>query len=103
ENQVKGIQQNRFEILFNPYLTGYDTNFSNPYIHVQTTESGIQILSSQNDPIQSIALYDLQGQLIYNGDNINSIEWLIEIPIHYNTYIINVVTGKGTLNTKIRR
>ena len=65
ENQVRGIQNDRFFIRFGSTSSLIPPLGQGEYIHIYPSSSGILVHSPIFDPIRLIQVYDVQGQKLY--------------------------------------
>jgi len=56
----------------------------------------IQVISGAANPIKEVAVYDLQGALIYGTNNIDAVLHTVERTLFTGVYVVKVVTEKST-------
>ena len=65
DNQIKGIQNDRFYIRFIPSITTLSSTPNEEYIQIYTNESSIVVHTPSFDPIREIRVFDLQGRTLF--------------------------------------
>jgi len=101
ENQVKGIQNNRFSIHFKREANSLSPVEKNENIQIYSNVSGILVTSPTFDPIDQIQVYDLQGRKLYE-ERFSKINYY-QIPGNFNTHcvIVRVKTKDQVKSKKI--
>jgi hypothetical protein len=65
ENNVKGVQNDRFFIRFISSATSLSSTGEEEYIQIYSGSSGIIVNTPTSDPIREIRVCDLQGRVLY--------------------------------------
>ncbi|MDR0230587.1 MAG: hypothetical protein LBI82_00505 [Dysgonamonadaceae bacterium] len=101
ENQVKGIQNDRFFIRIQSDITSLPPVEKDEEIRVYSNMSGILISTPASDPIRQIQVYDFQGRKLY--DEVLSEISYHQIPDNFNTHcvIVKVKTKDQVKSKKI--
>ena len=99
-NSETGIRNGRFSIRIENSITALPDVIDSDYLKVYNDSKGIYVVSSSNDPVKQIIVYDLQGRKIYeNSSNANF------YPIKGNRsnspLIVKVITKKQVKTVKL--
>jgi len=70
-------------------------------VNVFESNGFIRIVSGASNPIKEVAVYDLQGMLIYKANAINEISHTVERNLSAGVYVVKVVSEKNAENVKI--
>jgi hypothetical protein len=91
--------EDRFEIQFIPAtITGLQTAATGKTL-VYSRDNAVRIVSAAG--IRSVAVYNLQGQLIYANDSVNDSSFTTsQLPVS-GVYLVKVTTGTGVNNVKV--
>jgi hypothetical protein len=92
--------EDRFFIRISKSTTGL-TEIIVEKVNVFETNGYIQAVSSASNPIKEVAVYNLQGMLIYKMSAINAISHTVNRNLPAGIYIVRVVSGKNTDNIKL--
>ncbi len=89
----------RFKIVFkaDAALGIYTTGISK--LNVWTAQQQLYITTSQNELIETVTLYDLNGRKLETWGRNSS--WPVLLNLKQSVYIVNVTTNKQTMNYKI--
>ena len=106
ENLVKGVQNERF-ILRIAEVTEEDTEelLDNHDLKVWWKDSEIHILSSQEDKIKEVVLYDIQGRVMYHKSGLMTSYYQLETVLDQTNavYLLKVVTDQKVKNIKLTK
>jgi hypothetical protein len=101
ENQISGIQNDRFFIRFESANSSLPSSTNDEYIQIYPGSSGILVHSPGFDPIRSVQVFDLHGRKLYeetfSGVNTCRIPGNSEI----SCLIVRVKTNKQVKSKKI--
>ena len=61
----------------------------------------IQVMSDTSNPIKEIAVYNLQGKMIYKAASINAISYTVNQKLPVGVYIVTVISEKNTNNVQL--
>lgn len=101
-NQVAGIQEDRFQLKLAPAGTSIESVEDALYLRAWIEGDEIRILSSPGNPIKSLALYDMQGRVIYATDSVDAFDYTSAIHLpDRQVYILSIVTEKTIKRIKI--
>lgn len=70
-------------------------------IRVVGINNSIRITSSIDDPIQSLRIYSVHGELLYKNETIGNSNYAMEFPSNNKVLIVSVTTKFARKNTKI--
>ena len=70
-------------------------------VNVSELNGTIQIVAGATNPIKEVAVYSLQGALMYEANDVNSITHTINRNWSRGVYIVKVVSEKNTDNVKL--
>jgi len=102
-SQTDGVTvpcENRFFIRISNTFTGLPETFAEK-VNVYESNGQIQVISATSNPIKEVAVYNLQGVLIYKESSINAISHTINRHLPAGAYIVKVVSEKNTDNVKL--
>ena len=71
-------------------------------VKVYGTNGAIQITSGASNLIKEVAVYNLQGALVYKASSVNSISHTANLNPYTGVYIVTVVSEKRTDTVKIQ-
>ncbi|MDL2262646.1 hypothetical protein LJC11_03985 [Bacteroidales bacterium OttesenSCG-928-I21] len=106
-NETSGVIENRFFVRFGTADFGGgddDGNIVTDITKIYWTDNSICGISSADNPIKEISVYNTKGQLLYRKDNIQSSFYHIDINknmIPRQVYIVKLITEKGSKSVKI--
>ncbi|GHT60979.1 hypothetical protein FACS189451_02060 [Bacteroidia bacterium] len=99
-NDVVEAEETRFMIRISKIPTGIET--VNEPVTVYGSNHTIFAVSSPSNPIRQIAIYNIQGQLLYSEKNMNSSLSSINIYNYVSDkYIVRLVTEHGVKSVKV--
>ena len=101
-NDNSGYQSSRFFLRIAQSTTGLDDVEAGKNIQVYKTKEAIQVLSSSNDKIQQVYVYDLQGRVLYSNTSVNTDTHQITGAFGSQVLLVKVVTENNTENVKIK-
>jgi len=70
-------------------------------VNVFKSNELIHVISSSENPIKEVAVYSLQGTLLYKTTSVNSVSHTIKKSWAAGAYIVRVISEKGVDNVKI--
>jgi hypothetical protein len=93
--------ENRFLLQFTSKVTGLG-KVQTGEITVYSKGKAIQLLSSSNDLIRQVYVYNTQGQVVYSNTQVNAPAYTINRPAQINGIcVVKVITEKGSKNVKL--
>ena len=101
KEDVEVANEDRFVVQFTPMATGLDKRESNTQIQAYYKDDAIFITSNLLNPIKQVMVYNAQGILIYNDENVNATDCIIPTPIISSICIIKLITENEIANLKI--
>jgi hypothetical protein len=94
--------EGRFAIRFGPNAPTGSTPATNDWISVYSKDQTIYAASTPSDPIREIAVYSMQGALVYANRNINRSSCsFTKKSLLSEIYLVKVTTEKGVKNVKL--
>lgn len=95
--------ETRFYIAFSPSgTTGAEDASVNETLSVYVKNNTIHALSTTADPIREIAVYDMQGRLVYIADNLNVPGYAANMPhVSAEVYVVKVITASTAKSVKV--
>ncbi|MCD7972598.1 MAG: T9SS type A sorting domain-containing protein [Candidatus Azobacteroides sp.] len=98
----EGSQQNRFFLLLTPKNgMGLDSWSDGNSIQIYSTGKVVRVNSSLSDPISSVTIYNLQGQLFSSATHLNTDAFVSEEIGEKGIYLIEVKTKYNSVVKKI--
>ena len=96
-----GAFDNRFEIVYkSEFLNVENPTWNDKTVNVYKKDSKI-IINAGNDSIEEVRLFDLQGRLVYEKENINTVQTEINgLPASGQVFIVQVKNAEGDKITK---
>ena len=94
------VCEDRFFIRISKSATGLMETLAGK-VNVFESNGLIRILSGAANPIKEVAVYDLQGVLIYKEAALNTISHTVDRNFPTGAYIVKVVSEKNTDNVKV--
>ena len=101
--QVNGktaVCEDRLFIRISKTVTGLNETIAEK-VNVFESNGFIQIISSAANPIKEVAVYDLQGAMIYKTNNINAVSHTVERNLLSGVYVVRVLAEKSLDNVKV--
>jgi hypothetical protein len=92
--------EDRFFIRISKSVTGLEESIAGKVI-VYESNGLIQVVSTASNPIKEVAVYDLQGVLVYKASVRNEISHTVNMNRPAGAYIVKVVSEKGVNNVKV--
>ena len=99
-NGEPAVCENRFFIRISKSATGLEETIAER-VNVFESNGLILIFSGASNPIKEVAMFDLQGSLIYKATDVAAISHTIERNLPAGAYIVKVVSEKNTDNVKL--
>ena len=99
-NGEPAVCEDRFFIRISKSATGIEDILAEK-VNVFESNGLIRIVSGAANPIKEVAVYDLQGMLIYKEAALNAISHTIDRNFPAGAYIVKVVSEKNTDNVKV--
>jgi hypothetical protein len=94
--------ENRFAIRFAPTSPTGLNSVGNTQAYIYSKNHTLFAVSSASDKIRQIQIFNVQGQLIYNNDRLNTSYYTVNQDIHPSeVYVVKLVTERGIKNIKI--
>jgi hypothetical protein len=91
---------NRFFLLFSPNAPTSVNRITGDQVSVTVKDNTIRVVSSPLDPIRSIKIYNMQGQLAAEKTNLSAVS--CNIPVQAKAaYIVEVITDHGQSVKKV--
>ena len=101
DNGNGGYQNGRFYLRIAQGSTGIDKPIDET-IQAYEANEVIHIISSPNDLIKQIYIYDIQGHILYNNTSINTDIYQVKAPFEsQQILIVKVATENNTENVKL--
>jgi hypothetical protein len=94
------VCENRFFIRISKTSTGLKETIAGT-VNVYKSSGLIQIISNAANPVKEIAVYNLQGALLYKTIPVNSISHTIKREWPAGVYIVKVISEKSIDNIKV--
>ena len=102
DNAEGGYQGDRFYLRIAAATTGIEKIVSNT-IQVRKSGEAINIVSSPDDLIKQIQIYDTQGRMLYKNASVNTdLYWVKEQFGKNQVLVVQVATEKNTENIKLK-
>ena len=102
-NEKSGYQSERFYLRITQSTTGLGATAVQSGIQIYRSGKAIQVVSSPNDQIKQIRVYDMQGRLLYNNTDVNtSIYQVTDRFESQRILLVQVVTEKNTHSVKLK-
>lgn len=97
-----GIDKSRFAIKYQKTLSNSNNELNDNNVNVFKNKNSISIKSEQT-PIESVAVYDIKGSLVYSNSKINSNETTIETSkLAHQLLIVKIIlTDKKVVTKKV--
>jgi hypothetical protein len=92
--------EDRFFIRISKSVTGLEESIAGKVI-VYESNGLIQVISTASNPIKEVAVYDLQGMLVYKANARNEISHTVNMNRPAGVYVVTVVSEKNSDNVKI--
>ena len=100
-NNNSGYQNNRFFLRISQATTGLGSISAEETIQVYKSKGSIQVLSSSNDKIQQVYVYDLQGRALHADTSVNTDIHQIIGSFGSQVLVVKVITEKNTKSVKL--
>lgn len=97
---TEGNTEDRLYLLFSPTVLGMD-KVTDTDIRVYAVDGSIRVISSPDDPIESVEIYTMQGQLLSIEKNLSVISMQTRQPKEKGIYPVKVKTKSNTLIRKV--
>jgi hypothetical protein len=103
-NGAGGYQSGRFFLRISPKTTtGLEETVADGAIQVYKSLNAIHVVSSPNDPIKQIRIYDLQGRILYNNTSVGTDIYLVKDRFAaQQVLVVQVATEKKTSSVKLK-
>jgi len=92
--------EDRFFIRISKTMTGLTETLANK-VNVYESNGRIQVISGTSNPVKEVAVYNLQGALIYKESAINAISHTVNRSFPVGAYIVKVISEENTDNVKL--
>jgi hypothetical protein len=99
-NGEPAVCEDRFFIRISKTVTGLIETIAEK-VSVFETNGHIQVVSNTSNPVKEVAVYNLQGALIYKKASIHSISHTIDRSLPSGVYIVKVISEKNRDNVKL--
>ena len=102
-NEKSGYQSERFYLRITQSTTGSGATNVQSGIQIYRSGKAIQVVSSPNDLIKQIRIYDVQGRMLYNNTDVNTN--IYQVADRFETeriLVVQAVTEKNTNSVKIK-
>ena len=94
------VCEDRISIRISPATTGLPT-IADGKVTVYAENGMIRVISGQSDPIREVAVYNLQGMMMYSASAINASACTVGIKWPAGVYVVKVITENTVENVKI--
>jgi len=99
-NGTTAASEDRFFIRISKVATGIK-DITDGKVNVYETDGLVRVISGASNPIKEVAVYDLQGVLMYKATAVNAISHTIRWNWSSGVYIVKVTSEKNIDNVKL--
>ena len=92
--------ENRFFIRISKAYTGLSETIAEK-VNVYESNGLIRVVSGASNPVKEVAIYNLQGALIYKEVSLNEISYTVNRSFLAGAYVVKVVSEKNIDNVKV--
>ncbi|MCL2651085.1 MAG: C10 family peptidase [Candidatus Azobacteroides sp.] len=100
ENGETAVCEDRFFIRISNIITNLTETVAEK-VNVYEANGRIQVVSGVSNPIKEVAVYTLQGVLLYKESSINTISYSVNRDLPVGAYIVKVISEKNVDNVKL--
>jgi hypothetical protein len=100
---AEGNQEDRFYLIFSQQdvITDINTNDKAADIRVYTADGIVRLASSPEDLIQSVEVYNVQGQLLLSKYHLSAVSYQLGITAGTGVYLVKVQTTQKSVAKKV--
>ena len=99
---IEGGDFNLDKYVFREHGTSIESFRVENNILISSSMRSIMIKSEENDPIQNVAIYDLQGRIITSESSLNQTVYQLNVPAQNSVAIVKVQTNNSQKIQKIQ-